>query len=59
VGAKLSATVNLGNFQNIEIGFWVEDFVRRDDGEKTGQALDRLYALLDAKLEEKALEFKE
>lgn len=59
VGAKLSATINLGNFQNVEVGFWVEDRVRPGLDANTAAALERVYALVDAKLEEKAKEFKD
>jgi hypothetical protein len=57
VGASLSGKINVGDFQNVEIGFWVEDYVRDSDA-NTAAALDRVYALVDAKVDEKAKEYK-
>lgn len=58
VSARLSTTLNLGDFQNVKIEFGVEDWVRPGVDESTGAALDRVYQLVDAKLTKKAQEYK-
>jgi hypothetical protein len=51
VGAKLSARLNLGDYNHAELTLWVEDRVRDDlDEGKTTRALDRLVTMLDVKL---------
>jgi hypothetical protein len=57
VTVRLGTTLNLGNFQNVKIEFEVQDHVRPVDS-STSAAIDRVYALVDKKLEEKALEYK-
>ena len=60
VGAKLTARLNLGDYNWIEFSEWIEDDVREDlDEGKTSRALDRLYGLLDKKLEDWATEHKD
>lgn len=60
VGAKLSARLNLGDYNWVEFTEWVEDRVRDDiDEGKTSNAIDRLTALLDAKLENWAQDYKD
>ena len=58
IGAKLSAKLNLGDFNNAELTVWIEDRVRPTD-ESTSKAMDRLTSLLDAKLEAWARDFKD
>lgn len=60
VGAQLEAKLNLGDFNNAKLSLWVEDRVRDDiDQGKTGNALDRLVNMLDAKLENWAKGFQD
>lgn len=58
IGAKLSAKLNLGDFNNAELTVWIEDRVRETDG-STSKAMDRLTTFLDAKLEAWARDFKD
>lgn len=58
VGAKLSAKLNLGDFNNAELTVWIEDRVRPTD-ESTSKAVDRLIDLLDAKLTAWASDLKD
>jgi hypothetical protein len=59
VGAKLSARLNLGDYNWVEFTEWVEDRVRDIDQGKTSKAMDRLTALLDAKLDAWARDYKD
>lgn len=52
VKASFTATINLGDFNNVKIEFGVEDWVR--DGEKAGEALTRISNLIEEKLAERA-----
>ena len=60
VGAKLSARLNLGDYNWVEFTEWVEDRVRDDiDEGRASKAMDRLNALLDTKLETWARAYKD
>jgi hypothetical protein len=50
----LSFTKNLGNFENIRLHVEVEENVKPD--EDSGAAVDRVYELVDAKMNEKLAE---
>lgn len=45
---SLGATRNLGNFENIKVELTVEDSVR--EGEKTPQAMERVYRYVEDEL---------
>ena len=50
----LGYTLNLGNFQSLRIDLEVQDNKR--EGETTSEAFERVYAFVEAKLEEKVKE---
>lgn len=50
----LGYTLNLGNFETARYDFSVED--DRHPDETTGEAFDRIYAFVEAKLKEKVME---
>lgn len=52
VKVSYSATINLGNFNNVKIDFGVEDWVR--EGESTEDALKRVSTLVEEQLAERA-----
>jgi hypothetical protein len=54
VKVGLGYTLNLGNFQSLRIDLEVQDSKR--DGETTSDAFERVYAFVEAKLEEKVKE---
>lgn len=54
VTVRLGGKFNMGNYNNIEMMIEVQDYVR--GGEKVSEAIDRVYNLVDAKLEEKLKE---
>lgn len=56
VKATLGYTLNLGNFQSLRLDLGVEDNTR--EGETTNEAMDRVYAFVEAKLTEKINEAK-
>lgn len=56
VSVGLGYTLNLGNFQSLRIDLSVTDNKR--EGETTGEAFDRVYNFVEAKLTEKVNESK-
>ena len=56
VRVALGYTLNLGNFQSLRIDVEVQDNKR--DGENTNEAFERVYAFVEAKLQEKTSEAK-
>lgn len=50
----LGFTLNMGNYETARYDFSVEDETHPD--ENTGQAFDRIYAFVEAKLKEKVME---
>lgn len=54
VTASLQYTRNLGNFENVRVGFEITDDVR--DGEKTSEAAKRVYAWVESLVDEKIRE---
>jgi methyl coenzyme M reductase subunit D len=54
VTVGLGYTLNLGNFQSLRIDISITDNKR--DGENTNEAFDRVYAFVEAKLQEKVTE---
>jgi hypothetical protein len=58
ISVRLGTTVNLGDFENIRLDIEVQDHVRSVD-KSTGTAIDRVYALVEAKLAEKLEPYKE
>ena len=50
----LGYTLNLGNFQSLRIDLEVQDNKR--EGETTSEAFERVYAFVEAKLQEKVNE---
>lgn len=60
VGARLSAQLNLGDYNLVKMEVWVEDRVRDDlDEGKTSRAVDRVRSLVDDKLNAWAEGFKD
>lgn len=53
VSVGIALTVNLGDYNSVKIDMRTDN-VQIQDGENTSQALDRVYALLDRKIEEKS-----
>lgn len=51
VSVTLGYTLNLGNFQSLRLDLGVVDNKR--DGETTNDAMERVYAFVEAKLAEK------
>lgn len=56
VSVTLGYTLNLGNFQSLRVDLGVTDYTR--EGEKTSEAMDRVYAFVEQKLIEKVAESK-
>lgn len=56
VSVSLGYTLNLGNFQSLRLDLGVVDSKR--DGETTNEAMDRVYAFVEAKLADKIQEAK-
>lgn len=56
VSVTLGYTLNLGNFQSLRLDLGVVD--SRREGETTNDAMDRVYAFVEAKLAEKVQEAK-
>ena len=56
VSVTLGYTLNLGNFQSLRLDLGVVDSKRED--ETTNEAMDRVYAFVEAKLTEKIQESK-
>ena len=54
VNVALGYTLNLGNFQSLRIDIGIQDSKR--DGETTGEAFERVYSFVEAKLSEKIKE---
>lgn len=54
VTVGLGYTLNLGNFQSLRIDLSVTDNKR--EGENTNDAFERVYAFVEAKLQEKVAE---
>ena len=54
VAVTLGYTLNLGNFQSLRIDLSVTDNKR--EGENTNDAFERVYAFVEAKLQEKVAE---
>ena len=54
VSVTLGYTLNLGNFQSLRIDLSVTDNKR--EGENTNDAFERVYAFVEAKLQEKVAE---
>ena len=60
VGAKLTARLNLGDYNWVEFSQWIEDDVREDRDEgKTSNAMDRLTNMLESKIEKWARTYKD
>lgn len=57
VTVNVKTTINLGNFENVVLEFGV--VAETQPGEKTPDAIDRIYDVVAAKLAEKAKRFKE
>ena len=57
VNVALGYTLNLGNFQSLRIDIGIQD--SRRDGETTGEAFDRIYSFVEAKLHDKIKENQE
>lgn len=53
VEVRLETTVNLGNFENIKASIRVTDRVREGVDANTGEAIDRVFSLVETKLAEK------
>jgi hypothetical protein len=56
VSVTLGYTLNLGNFQSLRLDLGVVDSKR--EGESTNEAMERVYAFVEAKLGEKINEAK-
>lgn len=56
VSVTLGYTLNLGNFQSLRLDLGVIDSKR--EGETTNEAMDRVYAFVEAKLTDKINEAK-
>lgn len=56
VTAGLTYTRNLGNFENVKVNIEVTDSAR--EGEKVGDAFDRVYGFVEAKLMQKVQEIE-
>jgi hypothetical protein len=56
VSVGLGYTLNLGNFQSLRLDLSVTD--SRREGETTNEAMDRVYAFVEAKLADKINEAK-
>ena len=56
VSVTLGYTLNLGNFQSLRLDLGVVD--SRREGETTNEAMDRVYAFVEAKLTDKINEAK-
>ena len=56
VSVGLGYTLNLGNFQSLRLDLSVTD--SRREGETTNEAMDRVYAFVEAKLTDKINEAK-
>lgn len=54
VAVTLGYTLNLGNFQSLRIDLSVTD--NRREGENINEAFERVYAFVEAKLQEKVAE---
>lgn len=53
VNVRLGTTVNLGDFENVRLDIEIEDEVRAIDDNRTQNALDRVYELVEANLVDK------
>lgn len=56
VNVTLGYTLNLGNFQSLRFDLGIVD--SRRDGETVGEAFERVYSFVEAKLGEKVAEAK-
>ncbi len=58
VTVSLGITKNLGNFENVRLDIQVEDETRIIEGkmETAGAAIDRVYKLVEKKIDEKLAE---
>lgn len=54
VSVNLGYTMNLGNFQSFRVDLGCTDYVR--DGENADAAMNRVYAFIEGKVEEKMKE---
>lgn len=54
ITVALGYTLNLGNFQSLRVDLGVED--SRREGETVGEAFERVYEFVEAKLAEKVAE---
>ena len=54
ITVALGYTLNLGNFQSLRVDLGIED--QRRDGETVGEAFERVYEFVEAKLAEKVAE---
>jgi len=54
VKVALGYTINLGNFQSLRIDLEIQDNKR--EGENVNEAFERVYAFVEAKLQEKVSE---
>jgi hypothetical protein len=59
ISIKLETTVNLGNYENIRLEIRVDDRVREGIDKNTGEAIDRIYSLVETKLAEKLETYEE
>ncbi len=56
VTVNLGYTLNVGNFQSLRVDLGCTDFVH--DSESNGEAMDRVYNFVEAKVIEKVAEAK-
>jgi hypothetical protein len=54
ITVALGYTLNLGNFQSLRVDLGIED--SRREGETVGEAFERVYEFVEAKLAEKVAE---
>jgi hypothetical protein len=54
ITVALGYTLNLGNFQSLRVDLGIED--QRREGETVGEAFERVYEFVEAKLAEKVAE---
>lgn len=57
VKVGLKFVKNLGNYESLHVDIGVEDYVRQ--GESVGEATERVYKFVEAKLKEKVDEISE
>lgn len=53
VKVRLGSTINLGDFENVRLDIEIEDDVRPIDDNRTQNALDRVYEMVEINLVDK------